>query len=187
MPSFEAKYAGVSEKLLRGIRLREQVSKVPSFPRTGMRVRPQEIPGNKWRHRRKTISPSITAWWKSCQHHSKTTEHLVSIWLKHAGCDCICSVSMHCLILLSSSLGKISKIKPNQCFPQAYSAQNAVFYLHVKYLNFGSQLSNPSSDSDVTESQSWFMLNKSHQQQNSEQPHLSNAKWIHFTTLKFTP
>lgn len=46
-PSFEAKYAGVSEKFLRGIRFREQVSKVPSFPKTGMRVRPQVIPKKK--------------------------------------------------------------------------------------------------------------------------------------------
>lgn len=49
-PSFEAKYAGVSEKFLRGIRLREQVSKVPSFPKTGMRVRPQVIPEIKGKH-----------------------------------------------------------------------------------------------------------------------------------------
>lgn len=59
-PSFEAKYAGVSEKFLRGIRLREQVSKVPSFPKTGTRVRPQVIPTNENMKVKILISSTVT-------------------------------------------------------------------------------------------------------------------------------
>lgn len=43
-PSLEAKYAGVSEKVLKGIVLRDGVSQVPIIPKAGKQERPHEIP-----------------------------------------------------------------------------------------------------------------------------------------------